>query len=423
MAEGQRGMALPRIHTAVPGPRSQAWVDRLAQRECPGVTARRSRRAAVLGVATDDPIVWARASGANVEDVDGNVFVDLTAGFGVASVGHAHPAVVGAMRAQSHDLLHAMGDAFPDRRRIELLEQIAEKTGLSRTILGSSGADAVEAALKTARLASGRSGVLAFHGGYHGLSYGALVATGYKRDAFRAPFAEQLGGHVRHAPFGGSIAALDWRDVGAVLVEPIQGRGGVRMPPAGWLAELVHVAHANGAKVIFDEIYTGFGRTGAWLRAHTEGAEPDLVCLGKGMAGGFPISACVGTAEAMDAWGASRGEALHTQTFLGNPVGSAMALACIRVLETVVPQVPARGQALRKRLEERGFGVQGAGMLLGVRLGEASTLAVSRSLLRAGYIVLPAGEQAEVLALTPPLTISDAQLDGFVEALVEACRS
>jgi acetylornithine/succinyldiaminopimelate/putrescine aminotransferase len=315
-----------------------------------------------------------------------------------------------------------MGDAFPDRRRIELLEKIAEKTGLERTILGSSGSDAVEAALKTARLASGRSGVLAFEGGYHGLSYGALAATGYKRDAFQAPFAEQLGGHVRHAPFGASLAHLDWHGVGAVLVEPIQGRGGVRVPPSGWLGELVDTAHRNGARVIFDEIYTGFGRTGAWLRAHTEGVQPDLVCLGKGLAGGFPISACVGTAETMDAWGASKGEALHTQTFLGNPVGSAMGLACIEILEGVVPGVHVRGQALRDRLEARGFGVQGAGMLLGVRLGEVSTLAVSRSLLRAGYIVLPAGEQAEVLALTPPLTISDAQLDGFVEALDAACR-
>jgi len=422
MAEWQQGSRLPMVKTAVPGPTSQAWVDRLAQRECPGVTARRARRAASLGVASTDPIVWANAHGANVEDVDGNVFVDMTAGFGVASIGHAHPAVVGAMRAQSHHLLHAMGDAFPDRRRIELLEVLAEKTGLERAILGSSGSDAVEAALKTARLASGRDGVLAFHGSYHGLSYGALAATGYKREAFAAPFAGQLGSHVRHAHYGQPVHQLPWDGVGAVLVEPIQGRGGIRVPPSGWLAELVEAAHNNGAVVIFDEIYTGFGRTGAWLRAHTEGAQPDLVCLGKGMAGGYPISACVGTAAAMDAWGASKGEALHTQTFLGNPVGSAMALACIGVLETVVPTVEARGKALTERLEAAGFGVRGAGLLLGVSLPGTSTLAASRHLLQAGFIVLPAGEQAEVLALTPPLTIEDAQLDAFVDALVVACR-
>jgi len=416
------GTELPLLHTEVPGPESQAWVDRLAVRECPGVTARRARRAASLGVAADDPIVWARARGACVEDVDGNRFVDMTAGFGVASVGHAHPAVVGAMRAQSHDLLHAMGDAFPDRRRIELLELLADKTGLDRAILGSSGSDAVEAALKTGRLASQRSGVLAFRKGYHGLSYGALAATGYKRDAFAGPFAGQLGGHVAHGDFGGAIEDLPWDGVGTVIVEPIQGRGGVVVPPDGWLKALVDAAHKRGAVVVFDEIYTGFGRTGAWLRAHTEGVVPDIVCLGKGMAGGYPISACVGSAAVMDAWGASKGEALHTQTFLGNPVGSAMALACIGVLERVVPQVSAMGARFRAALEAAGFKVQGAGLLLGVDTGDAFSLDVSRRLLRSGWLALPAGEQAEVLALTPPLTITDAQLDAFVVALTAACE-
>ena len=419
------GTELPRLQTTVPGPVSQQWVDRLAVRECPGVTARRARRAAALGVAADDPIVWTRARGACVEDVDGNRFVDMTAGFGVASVGHAHPAVVGAMRAQSHDLLHAMGDAFPDRRRIELLELLADKTGLDRSILGSSGSDAVEAALKTGRLASGRSGVLAFRKGYHGLSYGALAATGYKRGAFAAPFADQLGAHVVHADFGAPVEGLPWDGVGTVIVEPIQGRGGVVVPPDGWLAALVDAAHQRGAVVVFDEIYTGFGRTGAWLRAHTEGALPDMVCLGKGMAGGYPISACVGSAAVMDAWGASKGEALHTQTFLGNPVGSAMALACIGVLEHVMPEVEAKGRRLRAALERAGFRVQGAGMLLGVDpagVSTLSTLDISRRLLRTGWLALPAGEQAEVLALTPPLTITDVQLDAFVVALSAACE-
>jgi len=364
--------------------------------------------------------VWARARGACVEDVDGNRFVDMTAGFGVASVGHAHPAVVGAMRAQSHDLLHAMGDAYPDRRRIELLELLAEKTGLDCAILGSSGSDAVEAALKTGRLASGRAGVMAFLKGYHGLSYGALAATGYKRDAFAAPFSEQLGQHVVHGDFGAPVDTLPWDGVGTLIVEPIQGRGGVVVPPRGWLGELVSAAHARGVVVVFDEIYTGFGRTGAWLRAHTEGVVPDIVCLGKGMAGGFPISACVGSAAVMDAWGASKGEALHTQTFLGNPVGSAMALACIGVLEQVMPEVDDKAARFRALLTGAGFGVRGAGLLLGVLTGEASSLDVSRRLLRTGWIALPAGEQAEVLALTPPLTITDAQLKGFVAALVDA---
>ncbi|MDP6935072.1 MAG: aminotransferase class III-fold pyridoxal phosphate-dependent enzyme, partial [Myxococcota bacterium] len=147
----------------------------MARHECPAITARRTRRAARLGVADTDPIVWDQARGANVVDVDGNVFVDLTAGFGVALVGHGNPEVVQASSDQVRHLAHAMGDAFPDPRRIELLEALARRTGLERTILGCSGSDAVEAALKTARVATGRDRIVAFDGGYHGLSYGALA--------------------------------------------------------------------------------------------------------------------------------------------------------------------------------------------------------------------------------------------------------
>ena len=152
------GDELPLLQTPVPGPQSRAWVDRLAQRECPAITSRRARRANALGVADTDPVVWKQARGAVVEDMDGNRFVDLTAGFGVAGIGHRNPVVVKALQDQSEVLLHAMGDAFPDPKRIELLEQLGGLTGLDHGILGSSGSDAVEAALKTAKMASGRGG-------------------------------------------------------------------------------------------------------------------------------------------------------------------------------------------------------------------------------------------------------------------------
>ncbi len=417
------GDLLPNLVTEVPGPSSRAWVDRLAQHECPAITARRARRASVLGMADDDPIVWDAAVGATVSDVDGNRFVDLTAGFGVASVGHRHPAITGAVSAQLGRLVHAMGDAFPDPQRIRLLERLAALSGLDRAILGSSGSDAVEAAVKTARMATGRDRVVAFTGGYHGLSYGALAHLGYKRDSFQAPFAGQAGAHVTLAPFGGDLPDLS--EVGAVLVEPIQGRGGIRLPPPGWLAHLVDTAHQSGAVVIFDEIYTGCGRTGTWFRFQGEGVAPDLVCIGKGLAGGFPISACLGTATVMDAWGASQGESLHTQTFLGHPVGCVAALACLDAIEELLPEVVARGVWLQRRLEALGLEVQGAGMLQGVVVPDP--LATSRALLQRGYLVLPAGEPdgppgegvpgRTVLALTPPLTIAEAQLEGFVQAL------
>jgi 4-aminobutyrate aminotransferase-like enzyme len=366
-----------------------------------------------LGTALDDPIVWASATGCVVTDVDGNRFVDLTAGFGVASVGHRHPAVVDAAKRQMDQLLHVMGDAYPETQRVRLLEKLSALTGLDRTILGSSGADAVEAALKTARMATGRDKVLAFQGGYHGLSYGALAVTGYNADQFRAPFAGQLGDHVQHAIFGGPIP--DLTGVGAVIVEPIQGRGGMRTAPAGWLQDLQAAAHAAGALFILDEIYTGFGRTGPWFAFQEEGLRPDIVCLAKGMAGGFPISACIGTAAVMDAWGASNGMALHTQTFLGHPVGCAAALACIDALETVIPEAQAMGEWVAHALNERGYTVHGRGLMLGIALPNA--LELSRRLLRAGYIVLPAGEQAQVLALTPPLVIDKPTLRRFMDTL------
>ena len=418
------GESLPLLKTPIPGPASRAAVDRLAAHECPAITARRARRAVALGAADDDPFVWARARGANVEDVDGNVFVDLTAGFGVAAVGHAHPAVVAAGQAQLARLPHAMGDAYPDTRRIDLLERLAALTGYDRAILGSSGSDAVEAALKTAVRATGRSGVLAFSGGYHGLSYGGLSVLGYKRGAFAGPFSGQLGAHVRHAPFGGALP--DLTGIGAVLVEPIQGRGGVRVPPDGWLEGLVDAAHRSGAVVIFDEIYTGLRRTGPWLRAHAVGVRPDLVCVGKALGGGFPISACLGTAAVMDAWGASQGEAIHTQPVRGNPTGCAMALAARDVLGSGVPDPEETGAWLGAQLDARGLRHRGAGLLRGVRVPDP--LRVSRDLLHRGYIVLPSGQPAVaegedpdggglVLCLTPPLCTTRAQLGGFLDAL------
>ncbi len=416
------GNQLPRIKTPISGPRSRAWVDRLALRECPAITARRARRAAVLGRADDDPPVWLRARGANVQDVDGNLLVDLTAGFGAASVGHAHPRVVQAGARQLGRLPHAMGDAFFHPGRVELLEELCRKTGMARAILGSSGSDAVEAALKTACMATGRDRVLAFEGGYHGLSYGALAATAYHAAAFRAPFQGQLGSHVRHAEFGGDLPSL--AGFAAVLVEPLQGRGGIRPPPPGWLAALCQQARAAGALVIFDEIFTGFGRTGSWFAFQRAGQRPDLLCVGKGMGGGFPISACLGSAQAMDAWGASTGEAIHTQTFLGNPVGCAMARAVMQVIEDgrLCQRAQREGARLMAGLQRLPGVVQvrGRGLMVGAVLTSgAEALAASRAMLRRGWIVLPSGQAGDTLAFTPPLTVARAQLDGALQALGE----
>lgn len=418
--QGLDGASLPTLVTEVPGPSSRAFVDTLSRHECPAITARRARRAAALGAADDDPVVWAAAVGANVADADGNVFVDFTAGFGVAFVGHRHPAVVAAAHAQVERLLHAAGDAWPDVARIRLLArlgEIAPRTPVA--ILGLSGADAVDAAVKTAVLATGRHKVVVFEGAYHGLALGTLGLQAYKA-SFTDPFRPIVHPEVVVVPFGAPVADLDAAldGAGLVLVEPIQGRGGIRVPPPGWLADLTAAAHAAGALVAFDEIQTGLGRAGAWFAGAD--VDADLVCVGKALGGGFPLSACLGTRAAMDAWGASRGESLHTQTFLGHPIGCAAALA---VLDTIAADdLPGRarivGDRLAGRLRAAGFGVQGQGLMLGVQTG-ARSLAAARALLARGFLVLPSGMNAEVLALTPPVCLTDAQADAFVAALVE----
>jgi acetylornithine/succinyldiaminopimelate/putrescine aminotransferase len=190
----------------------------------------------------------------------------------------------------------------------------------------------------------------------------------------------------------------------------------MRCPPDGWLEALSALCKRDGTLLVLDEIYTGFGRTGARFAYQHSGIHPDLICIGKGMAGGFPISACLGTKAAMEAWGASRGEAIHTQTFLGNPVGCAMALACMEVLESQsLPRKSAEdGAWLQERLSPLGV-LRGRGLMRGLEV--SNSLKLSRDLLERGYITLPAGIEAEVLAIVPPLTITRQQLESFCDCL------
>lgn len=451
------GGSLPIVRTAIPGPESKAWVERLAETECPAITARRARRAEAGG-ADQDPIVWQAARGANVQDVDGNVYVDLTSAFAVAGIGHSHPKVAEAAARQAATLPHAMGDVYPGRVKIELAQRLAALApgDLQVSIFAMSGAEAVDAALKTAAVATGRNTIIAFTGGYHGLSYGALNVTAYRRE-FREPFRGQLGSFGRHFPYancyrcpvgrsypGCAIACLDpvrraledpasgLDDVAAVLVEPIQGRGGVVVPPDEWLRGLADLCKAHDLLLIFDEIYTGFGRTGRWFAAEHSGVVPDLMCVGKALGGGFPLSAVIGSRAVMDRWGLSQGEAIHTSTFLGNPLGCAMAMASLDVLEGEDLIGRARHvEALMRRLLEPLAGrhsvigeVRGRGAMLGVELvldegrtpASALAMTVTRALLHSGFLVLPSGVSGNVIGLTPPMVISEAQLTAFFAA-------
>ena len=269
--------------------------------------------------------------------------------------------------------------------KLELLEALTRlyPGGVpARAVLGSSGSDAVEAALKTALLATGRPGVIAFEGAYHGLALGALDVSW--RGAFREPFARRLSDATVFARYGDAdavrrAASRCKQPVGAVIVEPIQGRAGERIPPDGFLSELRSVCDDEGWLLIADEVYTGFGRTGRWFACEHEGVIPDLMCVGKGLACGMPISACLGRAEVMDAWPLADGEALHTQTFLGHPPGCAAACASIAALGE--EKLPERSAELGARALERlqasleggpGIGdVRGRGLLLAVELDDA----------------------------------------------------
>ncbi len=422
------------------------------------------------------PIIWERAEDVCVWDADGKKYLDLTAAFGVAAAGHANSCVVKAGQKQMSRLLHAMGDVHPHARKAELARDLSritferwsngKKSG--KVIFSNSGFEAVESAFKTMMLATGKRGVIAFEGAYHGLGYGALNAT--HRDFFRNPFHFQLRefGHFVPFPLAADVRRLTSNSkpetrnpkrydkpphvgcyeverrirqifrrerIGAILVEPVQARGGINIPHGEFLPLLRKLCDEHGALLILDEIYTGFGRTGKWFACEHTGVMPDLICLGKALTGGFPLSACIGRADLMDtAWPASRGEAIHTSTFLGHPVGCAMALAQIKEIEKLeLPERSAElGEFLLGELQSKisnpkfQIAVRGLGLMAGVELhladGRPATdtaMQAIKTMLQRGFILLPEGEHGNVISLTPPLTITKAQLAKAVSALAE----
>jgi 4-aminobutyrate aminotransferase-like enzyme len=370
----------------------------------------------------------------------------------VAAAGHANSAVVRAGQRQMGELLHAMGDVHPHALKARLARELSRLTferwtrrrgataavETGKVIFGCSGFEAVEAAFKTARLATGKPGVIAFRGGYHGVGYGALNAT--ERSHFREPFRDQLRefgyfvdfpeadteGQGRPRLEAALEAAAAAHDIGAVVVEPMQARGGICIPPPWFLPCLREWADQRGVLLILDEIYTGFGRTGAWFACEHSGVIPDIICLGKALTGGFPLSACVGRARVMDAWPPAMGEAIHTSTYLGHPVGCAMALAQLSELRRLA--LPQRAARLEKVLEsglkslqaqfpDRVSRVSVIGLMGGIAWRRADggpdtelSVAIMQEVLRQGIILLPEGEHSEVTGITPPLTITETEL-------------
>lgn len=433
MNDSQRDLP-PQIVVPPPGPTSRTWLVRHAHVAAPMGPA--------LPPGPPSGIVYATGRGSNVTDVDGNRYVDLAGGFGALLLGHLHPSVQRVISLQSERLLQALGDLYPADAKIALLERLTKlypESG-AKGIVAQSGSDAVSAALKTAVLATSQPGVIAFASAYHGLGYGPLAACGL-RESYRAPFAEQLSQHVTFAtyPHDSDTAAASLEQcrarlrqggVGALLIEPVLGRGGVVAPPAGFLRDLQQLAREHGALLIADEIWTGLGRAGAMLVSDAEGVVPDLICLGKGLGGGLPISAVIGRSSVMQNW-RREAEVVHTATFAGSPLAAAAAIATLDTLskEKLVERSERLGARFATELSAALAGsgsakvrqVRGRGLMLGVDLGESPGAAsrLMQKLLQAGYITSTGGGRREVLVLTPPLNIDEGVLFGSISVIVE----
>ncbi len=421
---------LPKIRTkTLPGPESVKLTEQLKRFECPQITY-------VGGVF---PVFLKKAYACNLYDVDRNRYLDLSSAFTVTNLGHSHPAVLKAMREQSRLMMHGLGDVHPNELKVALAKKLSEITpgNLNQSIFSSTGCEAVESALKTAMRHTKKAGVISFTGAYHGLGYGALSVT--HREDFKKPFLKQLGGFSYTVPFPDvrlyenkaaqvsmkAIVATVKKSkkskypVGAILIEPIQGRGGIISAGTDFLKQLRVFCDEQKIVLIADEILSGFGRTGSLFAVEKSGIVPDILCLGKGLANGFPISACIGSTRVMYSWGASSGDAIHTSTFLGNPLGCAIALATIKEIEErkLVDHAKNLGDFFRKelwKLKEKYplvADVRGSGLMIGMELSdtEKAKIFIAESL-RHGVVLLLSGAAHNVLSITPPLIITEKEI-------------
>ncbi|MFF8606770.1 acetylornithine transaminase [Streptomyces sp. NPDC015346] len=362
------------------------------------------------------PLALVRGEGSTVWDESGRAYTDFTGGIAVNTLGHAHPAVVSAVRTQIARLGH-VSNLFVSAPPVALAERLLSLLGRpGRVFFANSGTEAVEAAFKIARR-TGRPHLVAAEGGFHGRTMGALALTG--QPAKREPFLP-LPGEVTHVPFGdvAALRAAVTEETAAVVLEPIQGEAGVVPAPDGYLRAAREITRSTGSLLVLDEVQTGIGRTGHWF-AHqaAEGVDPDVVTLAKGLGGGLPIGATVAFGPAAELLGPGH----HGTTFGGGPVACAAGLA---VLETIaadglLAQVVRVGERLRRGIETLNHPgvteVRGAGLLLGVVLAEPRAAVVQRAAQDAGFLVNAAGPAT--VRLAPALTVTDDQVDALVSAL------
>ena len=424
--------AAPQIITELPGPRARALIERDDAVASPSLT-----RAY--------PLVAESGAGYVVTDVDGNRFLDFAAGIAVASTGHAHPAVVAAIQEQAERLIHIAATDFYEPRYVALCERLAVIAPFAepaRVFLANSGTEAVEGAIKLARHHTGRAGIIAFEGGFHGRTMGALSLTNSKlrqRAGFgpllpmveHAPYPrvrlwrEQSGGDgtdeleiLRRAVLGRIIAA---QDVAAIVVEPIQGEGGYFPAPRAFLEGLRELCDEHGILLIADEIQSGMGRTGRWWALEHFGIEPDIITTAKGIASGMPIAAFIGR-ESLWTWKPGA----HGSTFAGNPVCAAAALATLDLLEGGLIANAARlGARLKAGLEQVSSphsevrDIRGMGLMIGVEFDtHDQASAVERAAFERGLLTLECGEST--LRFCPPLIVDESAVDVALRVFADA---
>jgi 4-aminobutyrate aminotransferase len=418
---------VPDVKTPLPGPKAVELLARDAEYLSPSYTR-------------SYPLVVERGSGAVVEDVDGNLFLDFTAGIAVTATGHCHPEVVAAIKDQAGKLLHMSGTDFYYHPQLDLAERLAKVApgpSPKKIFFTNSGAEALEAALKLSRLHTGRNRVVAFFGAFHGRTYGAMSLSGSKlvhRRGF-SPLVPDIH-HVefpRACPAGGcdegcnlirNITDTIFRrtcppdEVAAIFIEPIQGEGGYYPVPAGCLPALRELCNKHGILLVVDEVQSGMGRTGKMFAVEHYGVEPDIICSAKGIASGMPLGAIIAKACVMD-WPSGS----HASTFGGNPVACRAALATIDLLEReYMANAAARGEQLRAGLKELAkkrpslSGVRGLGLMTAADLPSgAHREQVVQGAFQRGLLLLGCGETA--LRFCPPLCVTAEQVQTCLRIL------
>ena len=417
-----RDRPIPDLITEIPGPKARAHVTFDEQWTSPSLP-----RAY--------PLVPVRGQGMAIEDIDGNVFLDFAAGIAVNSTGHGHPQVIGAIKEQASELIHYSASDFYLPIYAETaaaIARIAPISGPKRTYLGNSGTEVVEAAMKLARHSTGRPYIVAFLGGFHGRTYGAVSLTSSKAK-YHARFNPLLPG-VYHAPFG-HVEDLKWFDdvlfkhlvpaneVAAIVIEPIQGEGGYVVPEDGFLEGLRELCDRHGILFVADEIQSGTGRTGKMWALDHWGVEPDILLTAKGIASGMPLGAMVTKASIMESWSIGA----HGSTYGGNPVACAAALATIELLEGgLVENAAARGEQafaglreLAARFPRLVIDVRGMGLMIGVEFDTPETAEeVQFAAFERGLLVLECG--VRTVRMCPPLIVNADEMATGIRIFGEA---